>query len=111
MNIFFTGSERVKRKTVRVGADEYGFIFKTEFKYHNFTKLEKFLKEIHETYPKLTRLYSIGKSVQNRDLWVLEISTNPGVHTPLVPDFKFIANMHGNEPGMIPFLTLLSRIC
>jgi carboxypeptidase D len=83
-----------------VGADEFGFIFKTEFKYHNFVDLEAFLKEIHETYPKLTRLYSIGKSVENRDLWVLEISTRPGVHTPLTPEFKYIANMHGNEPGM-----------
>lgn len=77
--------------------DDYGFVFKTEFKHHNYDEMTRVLKEIHETYPKLTRLYSIGKSVENRDLWVIEVAKNPGVHTPLVPEFKYIANMHGNE--------------
>lgn len=103
---------RIKRKTVRVGADEYGFIFKTEFKHHNHTEMEKFLKEMHETYPKLTRLYSIGKSVENRDLWVFEISTNPGVHVALKPEFKYIANMHGNEAvGREMLLLLIKYLC
>jgi hypothetical protein len=26
------------------------------------------------------RLYTIGKSVQNRDLWVMEVTDNPGQH-------------------------------
>jgi carboxypeptidase D len=99
-------------KTVHVGADEYGFLFNTEFKHHNFTEMEKFLKEIHETYPKLTRLYSIGKSVEGRDLWVLEISKNPGVHTPMIPEFKYIANMHGNEAvGRELLLLLIKYFC
>jgi carboxypeptidase D len=95
-----------------VGADEYGFIFKTEFKHHNYNEMEKYLKELHETYPKLTRLYSIGKSVQNRELYVMEISTNPGVHVPLNPEFKYIANMHGNEAvGRELLLLLIKYLC
>lgn len=97
---------------VREGPDEYGFIFKTDFQHHNFTAMESFMKEIHETYPKLTNFYSVGKSVENRDLWVLEISKNPGQHVSLVPEFKYIANMHGNEVvGREMLLLLIKYIC
>lgn len=91
------------------GADEFGFIFKTEFKHHNYVEMETALKELHETYPKLTNLYSVGKSVENRDLWVLEVSKTPGQHVPLVPEFKYIANMHGNEVVGRELLLLLAK--
>lgn len=105
---YFPGKFKKVRKT-RVSVDNYGFVFRTEFKHHNFVEMEKVLKEIHETYPKLTRLYSIGKSVENRDLWVIEIGKNPGVHVPLVPEFKYIANMHGNEVVGREMLLLLAK--
>lgn len=105
---WFTGKHKSIR-TVETGADEYGFIFKTDFKHHNFSSMESFLKELHETYPKITNLYSIGKSVENRDLWVFEISKNPGKHVALVPEFKYIANMHGNEVVGRELLLLLAK--
>ena len=45
----------------------------------------------------MSKLYSIGKSVQNNDLLVLELGTSPGNHEILKPEFKYVANMHGNE--------------
>ena len=39
---------------------------------------------------------SIGKSVRRRTLWALEISDKPGSEEA-EPNFKYIANMHGDE--------------
>lgn len=68
-----------------------------EYRHHNYAAMEKLLKEIASAYPTLTRLYSIGQSSQGRQLYVLEVTDNPGTHEAGEPEFKYIANMHGNE--------------
>ena len=64
--------------------------------YHNYNELTDFLVDISNSYPSITNLISIGQSVQGRELWVLEISDNPGINE-LEPEFRYIANMHGDE--------------
>ncbi|XP_030245291.1 carboxypeptidase D isoform X2 [Drosophila navojoa] len=86
-----------------------GFLTPTEYKHHNFVAMESYLRNLSASYPTLTRLYSIGKSVENRDLWVMEISTTPGKHVPGVPEFKYVANMHGNEVVGKEMLLLLTK--
>ncbi|UXI22206.1 ceramide synthase 1 [Sarcoptes scabiei] len=81
-----------------------------EFKHHNYYQMHKFLKELHSNYSTITRLYSIGQSVQNRELLVLEISDSPGQHEMLEPEFKYIANMHGNEVVGREMLLLLAKL-
>jgi len=64
--------------------------------YHDYNELTEFLINVSNTYPSITNLISIGQSVQGRELWVIEISDNPGVNE-VEPEFRYIANMHGDE--------------
>uniref|UniRef100_H2ZDX6 Peptidase M14 domain-containing protein n=1 Tax=Ciona savignyi TaxID=51511 RepID=H2ZDX6_CIOSA len=83
-----------------------------EFVHHNYKQLVEFLQRYSSQYPHITRLYSIGKSVQNRELWVFEISDNPGHHELGEPEFKYVANMHGNEVvGRELMFNLIEYLC
>ncbi|XP_060595456.1 carboxypeptidase D-like isoform X2 [Ruditapes philippinarum] len=65
--------------------------------YYNYADLTTFLHNMTATYPNLAKLRSVGKSVQNRDLWAIEISDNIGTEELGEPKFKYVGNMHGNE--------------
>lgn len=43
--------------------------YNIEFKYHNYDKMTKFLRQTTARYPSLTALYSIGKSVQGNSYY------------------------------------------
>ena len=60
---------------------------------HSFDEMEQTLKGLNAEYPSITNLYSIGESVNGRDLWVLEISDNPGVHEAGEPEMHFVAGI------------------
>ena len=64
--------------------DVYGFLSSDSdlFKHHHYHEMVEFLKEINDSYPNITHLHSVGKSVQGRDLWVMVISSTPMKHTP-----------------------------
>ena len=42
--------------------------------YHDFKEMSQFLKDAHKQYPQFTKLESIGKSYEGRDLWVLTVT-------------------------------------
>ena len=48
----------------------------------HYEELTEFMHKFADEYPSITKLYTIGQSVEGRELWVLEISDNVGVHEP-----------------------------
>ena len=64
-------------------------------RYHNYVQLEEFLNWITQRHPNITRVYSIGTSVQGRKLYVIDISKNVNQEEK-EPKFKYVGNMHGN---------------
>ncbi|CAI4221378.1 unnamed protein product [Auanema sp. JU1783] len=84
------------------------FVDVPKLKHRNYEEMTSFLKNLTASYPHLTYLYSIGKSVEGRQLWVLVISKYPKAHKEDVPEFKYVANMHGNEVTGRVFLQSLA---
>ena len=56
------------------------------------------MKKIKEKCSSITSIYSIGKSVNGTNMFAMIFSDNPLVHEDGEPEFKYIANMHGDEP-------------
>ena len=65
--------------------------------YHDYKSLKPLLEGFQQTFPKISKVFSIGKSVQNRDLLVFQISDQIDRVEPGEPMFKYVANMHGDE--------------
>ncbi|XP_040070274.1 carboxypeptidase M-like [Ixodes scapularis] len=70
---------------------------RNDYSYYNYEEMTAFLRNVSTNYPDFTKLYSVGKSVENRDLWVLLITKEPHEEPLLKPNVKYVANMHGNE--------------
>merc|ERR1712076_309246 len=70
----------------------------TVSQHHNYVQLTKFLQCLNSTYPQQAYLYSVGQSVQGREMWTIAISgAEPRETLPGRAEIKYVANMHGNE--------------
>lgn len=58
-----------------------------DFRHHHYDDMTLFLRKYNTEYPSITRLYSAGKSVEGRELYVMEITDNPGIHEPGTHNF------------------------
>ncbi|CAD5228507.1 unnamed protein product [Bursaphelenchus xylophilus] len=80
--------------------------------YHDQDAMEAKLMEVAKKCSNVSRLYSIGKSVEGRDLVVIEFSTSPGIHEAGKPEMKYVGNMHGNEAvGRELLIRLADYLC
>lgn len=51
-----------------------------QFTYHSNTQMINVLKKTEEQCSSIARTYSIGRSMEGRELLVIEFSNNPGEH-------------------------------
>lgn len=78
--------------------------------YPTYLEIQAKIQELAARFPRIMRLFSIGKSVEGRDLWVIKISDNPELDE-LEPEVKYISSMHGNEiTGRELMISLIEEI-
>ena len=65
-------------------------------RFYDYAGLGAILRKIHDAFPKLTKLYSVGKSIDGRDLWCLEVTSASG-DARRKPGMYIDGNIHGNE--------------
>ena len=93
-------------------------------KYHHYTELDRLLQQWAATYPKISHVFSVGKSFTGRSLFVMHLTSPLATDAEkeqdddqlLKPKFKWVANMHGDETigremmiGLIYYLLLNSQ--
>ena len=67
-------------------------------KYHSYEEALATFQQYESQYPDLAKMHSVGKSVQGKDLLVLQITKGVQKEREVgKPMFKWVANMHGNE--------------
>ncbi len=64
--------------------------------YPSPSEIEQKLLELQSQYPDIFKLISIGKSGNGQEIYVVKLSDNVDTDE-LEPEFKYIANMHGDE--------------
>jgi hypothetical protein len=66
--------------------------------YPKYDHTTNILKDLEQFFPKNVKIYSIGKTTQNREMWVIKLGEDLSQPRPLlVPKIKIVANMHGDE--------------
>jgi len=84
-----------------------------DFHHHNYEQMLEVMKKTQASCPSITKLYFLpGRTVEQRQLAVIQFSTSPGKHEPGKPEFKYVGNMHGNEvTGRELLLKLMDELC
>lgn len=71
--------------------------FQNWTQYHHYDDMKHFLLKLKDDFQSLANVYTIGQSVNKRDLYVIRITSNITDTYLSKPMFKYVANMHGNE--------------
>jgi hypothetical protein len=66
-------------------------------RFYDHAGLGSILARLHDAFPKLTKLYSVGKSYGGRDLWCLEVTAKKVGDSARKPGMYIDGNIHGNE--------------
>jgi hypothetical protein len=66
-------------------------------RFYDHAGLSAILARLHEAFPKVTKLYSLGRSIEGRDLWCLEVTAREVGDPARKPGLLVVGNIHGNE--------------
>ncbi len=79
--------------------------------FRTYSEVVADLNQIHADHPDVTsEVFSIGQSIEGRDLWVIKVSDNPGLEED-EPEIFFNGLTHAREPiGMSICMELLERL-
>ena len=105
-----TRIEKQSRKRFQVDKKVYSVHIP---KYHTHTKLKEEINMLATQYSEIAVQYSIGQSVNGRDLICLKITEDATKERQLLkPQVKYIANIHGDEVvGRELLLALARALC
>jgi hypothetical protein len=66
--------------------------------YTTYGELSQLVTDIASDYGKITELYSNrGRTIEDRIIWMMKISDNPGMDEDSEPEVLFVGAHHGNE--------------
>lgn len=64
--------------------------------YHTYDEMLTLMQELARTYPQLVKLFSIGQSLEGRQLWALKITANQNSNA-FIPATLFLGAHHARE--------------
>jgi carboxypeptidase T len=65
-------------------------------RYHNYRETEAFLLDLGNHYPDMAEVFSIGQSIEGREIYMIKISDNVHLEEE-EPNVYFVGCHHGNE--------------
>ena len=66
--------------------------------YPRYEETTRILRDFESQFPHLAKVYSVGRSVLGKEMWVIQLAQNVTGERPLLrPMVKIVANMHGDE--------------
>ncbi|XP_060528809.1 carboxypeptidase D-like isoform X2 [Cylas formicarius] len=96
-----------------IACSNFGIRHAVGLRYHSNVEIEGILKNFTmetQRFPLRSKIYSIGQTLDQNELWVVEITASKK-RALGVPNIKFIGNIHGNEAVgreiLLQFLYLL----
>lgn len=66
-------------------------------KYHTYAEIVDLLNQWHAAFPELTKVYSIGKTYEGRDMWLIEITNHATGCADNKAAYYIDANFHAGE--------------
>jgi carboxypeptidase T len=84
-------------------------------RFHNYAEMTKALDDLAANNPKIMKKFSIGKTIQGRDIWAIQVNSSesvlksaPGAAISAKPGIVFMGNHHAREhlSAEIPLMLL-----